>query len=943
MWVAVVRAVRWLNSPRSRSGKGGMSDQQRPEESLLTARGRGSSVVDCDQQLATCAEARELAYKHMALAQQATHGRPDVVREECRSALGALTGHVGQTCLELRLRIEVTRAWSVMEFEGQGPCLQLLDRVASVARKSGFSNTAVLAAAQAAMTLARCQEMWGAWERFTRITADEMNSLPAVDRAKIRINRIGTGILVQKFGDALKDIEAALEDSKEAGDCKLEAVVKQNSAYLRYLLGHHVEALQEMTELRSFGMALDTVNLDTARAQVLIQLGLVFEARDVLAEAVADSQGKAEPLRLAEPYLELAWVCRMLGEFSTSDEYVRRAQTLLATVGASGWLLRVELTRLITHLAWLASDSDAGQASTVEGSDEILTPESPQRLQEAASDLESRAEVSGAEYIRMRAALLQAEIALQQDQPDRVRAHLSRCSFLKESGLLTSRLAYARVRAWQADRDGEYDLRDSVLESAARDYAEQALTTASLDIRMAAATHAAELSELDVLIGTSAGEPADALRRLERWRVAWLGGGTLTPPDESLTEKLAALRQARKDLLEAASPKDHEAAREAIRGLEQRVREDGWLQSASPSAPVSPVASETVRQTLFAAGGTYLCAYTCGPAEVIAVIISPDGADRVVKVGGIGEITEAVERVRADWHAYLVVCASGQPSSAMVETVRRSLEFSLQDLDEKLLGPLECRGMPLVITPCLNFADVPWGALPSRRGRPTTLSRSASAWTYAAQRVPQRPVGEPLRVQGAWGPELKYASSEVERIAKAWGKPTAEVAFACTSDGVKRALREADVVSLAVHGQHDLRNPLFSTLHLDDGVTSAHDFLPEQVRASLVFVSACEGGRVTRRVGDEMWGLVAALLGAGVRTVVAPTAKVPDNQAMLCMARTHQLLVQGVDVATAVAKAVASVDLAAGSFVVYGGPWSTKAILRGRATGGSACGLAVTA
>lgn len=861
------------------------------------------------------------------------------VESFCAEGVGALQSHLGDECSALRLRIEITRSWSVLEREGLEGCLAHLSQVVDEAKARQLKVVAVLATAQSAMMLARCHEPRRAWELFCSLDSD-IGELTPIDRLKLRINRSSAGTLAQEYAMSLRELQLAREDLREVDDVNLEVTLGSNVAYLHHLLGRHVEALREMTQIRSLPSTIDSIALDTQKAKVLVQLGLVFEARDLLSETVSREGAEVEPVKLAAPYLELSWVCQVLGDLEASLEHARRAKHILGRVGASAWLLRVELALLITRMeglrkGWGQFHQTGGQSVT----------DSAANISRTAGDLESTALAHGSAYVRARSALVQAELAMHLGDYQAVQAHLGRCRSLSESGLLTSRLAHIRVQAWLADCLGDVTTRDELLAAAAQDYAEQALTTASLDIRLAAATHVSELSKLDVAIGVLTGNAMDTLQRMERWRVAWLGGGILTPSDASLSDKLAALRQARKQLSEAGNAEEHEKARESIRSLEQQVRDNGWLKAASTSVPVAPASSEEVRMRL-SQEMTCLCAFISGGTEISAVLINPNGRSCIRKIGHEDEIAEAIERVRTDWHAYLVVSSSGQPSSAMVETVQRSLEFSLQELDRMLLEPLGCQEKPMVITPCLNLADVPWGALPSRRGKATTLSRSASAWTYAAQRVPRRPAGAPLRIAAACGPGLEYASGEVDRIAQAWHRPAKEIASGCTSSEVKHALRESDVVSLAVHGHHDLRNPLFSTLHLEDGVTSAHDFLPEDVRASLVFVSACEGGRVTRRVGDEMWGLVAALLGAGVRTVVAPTAKVPDNQAMQCMARTHQLLAQGVDVATAVAQATAAVDLSAGSFVVYGGPWSTKAILENRANVGavrSSCGLAVTA
>ena len=103
---------------------------------------------------------------------------------------------------------------------------------------------------------------------------------------------------------------------------------------------------------------------------------------------------------------------------------------------------------------------------------------------------------------------------------------------------------------------------------------------------------------------------------------------------------------------------------------------------------------------------------------------------------------------------------------------------------------------------------------------------------------------------------------------------------------IKRAAPAADILHLATHGVANRRAPLFSAVFLapgdgDDGRLEVHELLGLELRASLVVLSACEtavqggvGGALP--AGEELVGLVAALLEAGASTVLATLWQVAD-------------------------------------------------------------------
>jgi CHAT domain-containing protein len=96
---------------------------------------------------------------------------------------------------------------------------------------------------------------------------------------------------------------------------------------------------------------------------------------------------------------------------------------------------------------------------------------------------------------------------------------------------------------------------------------------------------------------------------------------------------------------------------------------------------------------------------------------------------------------------------------------------------------------------------------------------------------------------------------------------------------------DADVVHCACHGYFDARDPFGSGLLLSDGeqlpalptngetvnpfILSARDIAAATIDADLVYLSACVSGRHDIRPGDEILGLVRALIRAGAASIIA--------------------------------------------------------------------------
>jgi CHAT domain-containing protein/tetratricopeptide (TPR) repeat protein len=107
------------------------------------------------------------------------------------------------------------------------------------------------------------------------------------------------------------------------------------------------------------------------------------------------------------------------------------------------------------------------------------------------------------------------------------------------------------------------------------------------------------------------------------------------------------------------------------------------------------------------------------------------------------------------------------------------------------------------------------------------------------------------------------------------------------------AAESVDVLHLAAHGSFDRATPMESGIELADGLLTAARIMPLPLNAGLVVLSACESGVAARRAGDELLGLVRALMYAGTPSVLATMWRVGQISPSLLMQAFYRELVAG--------------------------------------------------
>lgn len=130
---------------------------------------------------------------------------------------------------------------------------------------------------------------------------------------------------------------------------------------------------------------------------------------------------------------------------------------------------------------------------------------------------------------------------------------------------------------------------------------------------------------------------------------------------------------------------------------------------------------------------------------------------------------------------------------------------------------------------------------------------------------------------------LPLAVAEAQQVAHIMGSVMSSTAFVeseTTLSNLKNSASQCDVLHLATHGDFRADNPLFSGLSFADGMLTTLDVFGLRLRASLVTLSACQTGRNVLSGGDELLGLMRALLSAGASSLLLSLWRVADDSTL---------------------------------------------------------------
>lgn len=784
--------------------------------------------------------------------------------------------------------------------------LAVLDEAETWARRAGAGAVEVAVLGQRGLLRMRAGEPRAALRDLDRAVA-MIDAAEPVDACRLLLNRGSLALDLGQRARARADLERSAERAHALGHAVLEFKARHNLGYVEFLAGDLPAALAAMADAAELEHpdSLAIALLD--RAQVLLEAGLTTEADEMLAQAAQVFAEQRLAHELGQTELARAHVALVTGRSGDALRWARSARRRFARRRNAQWSERAELTVLRAEAAVL--DAFRGAATTARGAEgapagrAASTRTARLRLADRCEELAARASPAVARQARTSAA----DALVAAGEVDRARGVLepvARAGSRDLSLALQVRVVRAGIAlAEERPRDARREIRagQALL-------ADHRRRLGSVEAVTAAAVHGERLAHVDVGAALASRDPAAVLGAVERGRATTAGPARVRPPEDPvLAEVLAELRQGMERARALPSGEVPPSVERELARLRAHARERTWRLGEGTRAPRAVTAGQ-LRRALRAPGEGRGRGRATGPSAAagttVADLVAHDGrvhavvADarslRLVDLAPLADVDELGRRLRADLH----VLANPLLPAALRDGVRRSLARGLAQLDERLVGPLEADGA-LHLAAGGALVTLPWGLVPSRAGRATSVSPRLQLAAPTA-------LGSDAVVLA--GPDLGHARAEAELVAATWPRARLLVGEAATASAAADALRTADVVHLAAHGRHEPENPLFSWVRLADGPLFAHELEGAVLGGSLVVLSACEVGRASVRPGGEVLGLASVLLRLGAGAVVASLAPLRDAVAARVMPTLHVLVRGGASPAEALAAACSGVD-----------------------------------
>ena len=757
--------------------------------------------------------------------------------------------------------------------------------------QSGSARLRALSWIQEAVVQVSCQDWRAALAALDKV-GDAHDLLTPGEQVAAHINAGLAHLSLLELGPARGDLRSALEISTEHGLADQQFKVRHNLGCLEYYAGRLPEAIRLMREADEMDVQVGRVRAQHDLALVLLEVGLLDQARETLTRALDSARRDGHRLEEADLRLDLATTALLRDDLSTARDHLDAAVAAFRARGAGERQRSAALLR-----AWVAVTEGVVPRALDRNLAPWLGVERPVTPDER---LAARVHV---EALLLRGKVAEAGYAVQR-LSGRVRQ-----GFAAD---MHDRLLVAKVAAAQGD--GTRSRR--AVRSAMQRLTERQAPSQSLEIRSALALHGRRIADFDVNDALASGSAARVFDAVERWRAVSHRLPLVSMADDDRSAELVAeLRQARR---EGAAPGE-EGARQRARAteLEWEVSRLDWSRAEQDgvAAAVAPVRHATTRELLGSRGEQALV-WVAQSGEEYVLVVTPRGT-RLHHVGSAGEVAALADRLARDLHAH----AFAGTNPALEAAVGRAVAGSVAALDHRLFADLDLSDGPVVVVPGRTLMAVPWGMLPSLSRRPVTIAPSVTRWSTPLLSTEPAAPGQRLRVTSLTGPRLDRAAAEAVAVTRVWDGAGALATSheAATAQTVRESLVGGGVVHVAAHGSHERQSPWFSSLHMADGPVFAHE-LPRQATAQHVVLSACDVGRLDPRPGDEPLGLTAALMALGVRSVVAPVAPVSDAAAADAMVAYHRHLASGHSASEALAATLAE-HPGAGAFCLYGTDW----------------------
>jgi len=708
--------------------------------------------------------------------------------------------------------------------------------------------------------------------------------------ARLRTSRGVLLVYQHRHQEALADLEQGERLALELGQDFLAGGAAHNLGFAYGQMGDVISSLAAFDRAQERYLAVGFPGrsefvLSADRCAVLLIAGLDEEARDAAEIAISGLEALHDVNDLAEARLLSARAWLRLDRSDLAIEAADRAAAAFTAAGRSAWAA-------LAH--YVATEAGSGRSANAA---EIRAQ--VRRCRRLATDLDQLG--WGSESLHVRT--LAGRLALGAGDTATARRELSAAAGARHRGT-----SDRRARAWYATAllrrvDGDTTAARGAVRSGLQVVDDFRATLGASDLRAAASSQAEDLATLGLELAVAGGRAHEVLEWAEHSRAAALRLPPVRPPeDQELSAALGELRRMRCRAVDATLDGDPARFESEIARLERQVRDCARRVRGDEGAALPIPTAASVRSRL--GSGRAVVELIEHDERLLALVVTT-ARTRLVP---LGEIAPVVDDKQAALFAMSRLARRGRDAAA-VEAAGQSLDYSLRRLAAAVVDPLPLppTTAAVVVVPTGSLHGVPWSAVFASRGAVVTVAPSVAVWDRAVGADPTHGDGVALIA----GPGLPAARREVETLHRRHHGAVRRTGRRATVSETLDLLGSAELVHLAAHGSFRADNPLFSSLELADGSLTVYDIerLPAVPRT--VILPACDAAVTGVRSGDELLGTASALIGLGVRSVIAPVTPVSDDGTTPLMLGLHAALASGLRPSSALAASAAAIGPAA--------------------------------
>jgi len=765
----------------------------------------------------------------------------------------------------------------------------------------------------------------------------------AVQAARCRVTQSLALEGLDRFAEAEALLRDALQVFADRGAWAPWARTALNLGVLCSRLADHQAALHWLEESRrgflEAGIEMDTAVVDLYRARCFLDVNLLPEGAALGKELVETFTQLKMPRQVARAALLLAEVYARRGQIGPARRELKRARQVFRTQGDV-----VEVALLDLRQATLLRDTGRpGEALRLasEAAQVLDVRHYPLHHAEAHQIIAACCEDLG----RIEEAQVAYRVAWV--------AGSHPTGATEPPPMLAYRIAHARGAIAEAAGEralarGEYDravgylnritqglgldeLRGGYLADKRPVY-EAALRLALDDSRLADAFHYSELARSGALrdsLRMAGGhrrapqveEEGQAVLEELKARWAWRVSGLHQPVD--------LMAEADEEI---AKPEDRSASLRELAKLERELA-DAYRRRrlADPRFAMleqgEVLELDEIRRRL--PDDVALLSFDHVDDHLLAFVVTHNRAD-VVSLGKIGQLRWDGAGLG---HALEEMRLFDDPADlALLEAdLLEDLQALYQAVLAKPLARLGPEVHRLLIAPCDVLHTLPLEAF--HDGRRHLLERYAVCYLPSASLLAALPenrradAGPPLVMAHSWQGQLPLALKEAERVARTLasgpgGEPWLLMEEQATVEMLRERTRMAGLLHVAVHGTFRADAPLFSSLHLADGLLTVNEVYGLDLsQSALATLSGCQTGLGQGR-GGEILGLTHSFFFAGAPTLVASRWRVEDEATAQLMQDFYAGLARG----ETTAEALRAAQLSTLACRPHAGYWAAFAV-----------------